>query len=218
MKNNNWYKIFDYLWVIIAIIIFFVSIKYLNDGTLGERVAALGLWGPLIIFILKISTLVFAPLGGTPLYVISGALYGNWYGFLLCFAGDFVGTVICFAIGRKFGTRAIKFFAGSNNMEKIEKAVSLLDNTKSFLKARIAFITIPELVAYAASLSKIKFPKFILLQMPLYIPTGFILVFLGSTVTVLSARYAIYLSLIAIALASIGVWTLSKDYRKIEGM
>ena len=96
--RNKYYKILDYTWAIIAILIFIASIKFLSDGTLGEKVVTMGLWAPLVIFLLKISTLVFAPLGGTPLYVVSGAVYGNLYGFLICFAGDVVGSALCFFI------------------------------------------------------------------------------------------------------------------------
>lgn len=216
-KKSNWYKILDYAWVILAIFVFIATIKYLNDGTLQIKVAALGLWAPIVIVLLKISTLVFAPLGGMPLYILSGALYGTTKGFLLCFVGDIIGTVICFLISRKYGIRAVKFFAGQDNFEKIKKALGILDNTKSFIKARLAFITIPELLAYAAGLSSIKFMKFMLLQIPLYIPTGFILVFLGSTIAQFTAKYAIAVSLIGFVLASLGIWALSRDYRKIEG-
>lgn len=216
--RNKIYKIIDYAWVIVAIFVFIASIKYLNDGTLAERVTALGIWAPLVIIILKISTLVFAPLGGTPLYLISGATYGNINGFILCFAGDCIGSALCFIIGRRYGKQAVKFFVGNGNIEKVERALGLLNNTKSFIKARIAFVSIPELLAYAAGLSKVGFWKFMLLQIPLYIPTGFILVFLGSTVTHFTAKYSILVSLLAVIIASLGIWALSKDYKKIEGM
>ena len=217
MKNRT-YKILDYFWIIFAIIIFIASVKYLNDGTLAGKVSSLGIWAPLVIILLKASTLVFAPLGGSPLYVIAGALYGIKYGFLICFIGDLLGSSLCFLIGRKYGMRAVRFFAGSQNAEKVGKAAGLLHNSKSFIKARIAFITIPELVAYAASLSKISFKKFTLLHTPFSIPTIFIFVFLGSTIVYFTASYAVYISIATIVLASIGIWALSKDYKKIEGM
>ena len=216
-KKNSWYKILNYGWVIIAIIVFIATIKYLNDGTLETKVAALGLWTPIVIILLKISTLVFAPLGGTPIYIISGAIYGPATGFIICFTGDVIGSTVCFSISRKYGIRAVKFFAGRGDVDKVKKIFSLLNNTRSFIKARVASMAIPELIAYAAGLSEIKFLKFLLLQIPLYIPTGFALVFLGSAVERFTAQYAILVSLVAFVLASLGIWTLTKDYRKIEG-
>ena len=216
-KKNNWYKILDYAWVILAIFAFIATIKYLNDGTLQTKVAAFGLWAPLVIIVLKISTLVFAPLGGTPIYIIAGAIYGPMNGFFICLIGDIIGSVICFLISRRYGIKVVEFFVGSGNMGKVKKAFGLLENTRSFIKARIAFISIPELLAYAAGLSNIGFWKFLILHIPLYIPFIFALVFLGSVVAVFTVKYAIFISLAAFIVASIGIWTLSRDYRKIEG-
>lgn len=212
------YKILDYTWVIVAIIVFVATIKLLNDGTLETKVATLGLWAPIVIIVLKASTLVFAPLGGMPLYIISGVLYGTNKGFLLCFVGDLVGSVICFALSRKFGLNVVKFFAGSQNMDKIRGYLGLLNTTRSFLKARLAFAGIPELLAYAAGLSSVSFWKFVLLHIPLYIPIDFVLVFLGSAIAEFTAKFAILVSLGVFALASIGIWALAKDYRKVEAM
>ena len=216
--RNVVYKILDYAWVILAIIVFIASIKYLNDGTLGEKVATLGIWAPIVIVTLKASTLIFAPLGGSPLYIISGAVYGTFAGVALCFVGDVVGTIICFTLSRRYGMKAVRFFAGNSNVDKIQKAVNLLNDTKSFLKARLAFISIPELLAYAAGLSNIGFWKFLILHLPLSIPTGFILVFLGDKVADFTFKYTIILSFVGVVFASLGVWALSKDYRKIEGL
>lgn len=217
-EKTGIYKIVDYAWVIVAILVFIASIKYLNDGTLGQKVEALGLWGPVVIILLKISTLVFAPLGGFPLYIISGALYGTSNGFLLCFLGDIIGSVICFLLSRIYGFKVINLLAGASNMQKIKKIAGLLNNTRSFLKARIAFASIPELIAYAAGLSSIKFNKFLLLHIPFLIPAVFLFVFLGSSIVQFTAKYTILISLVTFAVASIGIWALSKDYRKIEGM
>ncbi len=100
----------------------------------------------------------------------------------------------------------------------VRKAIGLLDKTKSFLKARLAFIGIPEILAYAAGLSNIGFWKFLALHLPFYIPSVLILVLIGSTAAQFTAKYALIISTAGFALASAGIWILSKDYRKLEGM
>jgi uncharacterized membrane protein YdjX (TVP38/TMEM64 family) len=217
-EKSKFYKILDYSWILIAILLFIASIKYLNDGTLGAKVDALGIWAPLVIMLLKISTLVFAPLGGTPLYIIAGVSFGTLEGFLICFVGDVIGSAICFMIGRRFGMRVVRYLAGNQNLRYVEKAVGLLGNTKSFIKARIAFISLPEILAYAAGLSRIGFWKFLFLHSIFYVPVVFVLVATGAAAAQFTAKYAILVSLVGFIVASIGIWFLSKDYRKIEGM
>jgi uncharacterized membrane protein YdjX (TVP38/TMEM64 family) len=216
--KNGVYRVLDYVWILVSIIVFFAAIKLINDGTLEAKVASLGLWAPLVIVLLKASTLVFAPLGGVPLYIIAGALYGPATGLVITFVGDTLGSVICFALSRRYGRRVVNFFAGSMNAGKIERVIGVLNGTRSYIKARIAFTSLPELLAYAAGLSKINFWKFFVLHMPFYLPVNFILVFLGSTVVHFTAKYAVLTSIAAIIAASLGIWALSKDYKKLEGM
>jgi len=98
------------------------------------------------------------------------------------------------------------------------KAVSLLDNTKSFVKARFAFLSMPELLAYAAGLSKIHFWTFASINLLFYIPIDIILVFFGSQFANLSVKYFFLYPLILGIFAASGFFALYKDYQKVEGM
>ncbi len=209
-------KIVEIVWFVILLALFILSFILLKNGVLQERLASFGIWAPLILVILKMSTLIIAPLGGVPLYVLSGALFGSFKGFLLCFLGDFLGSVVCFFIGRRYGQRLVKLFVGENFFQKIKKFTNLLGSTKSYLKARIAVVNVPEILAYAAGLSPINFWKFVILHMPLYIVVDIPLVFLGSQIANFTAKYALVAFVLALLVSGVGFFFLYKDYQKAE--
>lgn len=216
--KNKIEKIIEIVWFFVIILLFIFSIKMLRSGELQIQVEQFGIFAPLLILILKMATLVVAPLGGTPLYVLSGALFGSIKGFIISLFGDIFGSSVCFFLSRKYGVKVLKFFAGSQNVDKILKMVNIVSNTKSFTKARMGFVGMPELLAYASGLSKINFLAFTLINALFYIPVDFILVFLGSKIAELSIEHFLIIPAIVFVFTFIGLVMLYKDYEKLKGM
>ncbi len=211
-------KIIELVWFIVITCLFILSIYLIKSGTLQQEIHKFGFFAPFIVVILKMTTLIIAPLGGTPLYILSGVLFGSVKGFLICLLGDILGSSICFWIGRKYGMRVVRKFVGETLYIKVQSFVDILIDTKSFIKARIAFISLPEILAYGASLSKINFYKFILLHTLFYIPIDFILVFFGSRLLNLTGYYNLLYFVFFAIISIVGFFALYKDYEKIEGM
>jgi uncharacterized membrane protein YdjX (TVP38/TMEM64 family) len=139
---------------------FFIDLKALQ-----ESIAGAGIWAPILYILTKTSTVVFAPLSGTALYVFSVPLFGFWKGVLYSFIGDFIGAVITFYISRFFGRHVVEYFAGKKNMPHIEDTLSLMATPKGFLTMRLAALSMPEIASYAAGLTPINFGFFIVVHM-----------------------------------------------------
>ncbi|MEK7642354.1 MAG: VTT domain-containing protein [Patescibacteria group bacterium] len=225
-RSRKWYrkffmkkeKIIEIIWFVVIVALFIISIKMIRSGELESIVKSFGLWGPLVIILLKITTLVVAPLGGTPLYIISGALFGTTKGLLVCLSGDILGSSLCFWLSRKYGARILNFFAGSQNVDKVLRTVNIISTTRSFVKARIGFISMPELLSYAAGLSRINFWIFSIINTLFYLVADIILVFLGSRLAEFSAKYFLVFPVIIFLIVFSGFVLLYKDYQKAEGM
>ena len=211
-------KIIELIWFAVTTALFIISIKMIKSGELQSQVASFGIFAPFLVIILKMTTLIIAPLGGTPLYVLSGALFGSLKGFGISLLGDILGSSACFFLSRKYGVDILNFFAGHQNVEKILKTVNIISNTESFIKARFGFISMPELLSYASGLSRINFLTFTIINTVFYIPVDFVLVFLGARLTELSAKYFLIIPAIVLMFTLSGFVMLYKDYEKIEGM
>jgi len=211
-------KIIEIIWLVVTVTLFIVSIYFTKNGELQSQISSFGLIAPLVIAVLKITTLVVAPLGGLPLYIISGGLFGSFYGFLLCFVADVVGCNICFLLSRKYGMKVLSFFVGSEYVEKIIKIVGVLGNTKSFIKARMAFIYSPEFFSYGVGITHVNFWKFTIINSLFLIPVDIVSVFFGSKLAELSTQNTVIMSLVVFLLITLGLLSIYKDYQKAEGM
>ncbi len=219
MKNNQ--KYIEFLWLVFLFILFIMSIQMVKDGSLGEKISSLGIWAPVIFILLKISTLVLAPLGGTPLYLIAGNLFGSFNGYLFTLIGDIVGSTICFVLSRTYGNKIIVKLVGSNFLEKITNSMKVLENTKSFVKARILMFAMPEVLAYASGLTNIKFSVFSIINSMFYVISNFVLVFFGYYFINFASKHAITTYTLALIISIISLWWLYKDHRnitRVEGM
>ena len=211
-------KILEFAWLIVVIGLFVVSIKLIRSGELEAYVASFGIWAPIAVFILKISTLVIAPLGGFPLYVIAGALFGSWYGFLICFIADVVGTSICFLLSRHYGTRVLGFFVGAENMGRVERIVNIVHNKWSFVRTRLLFSSSPEFFAYGVGLTRVSFWFFFIINLLFIIPIDLLSVFLGSKIATLTSEHTFLYIGVLLTFGVLAFWFLYKDYQKAEGM
>ena len=217
LKNKK-ESITQIIWFVVVTALFVFSFKLLRSGELQTVLENLGFWAPFLVIVLKMTTLIIAPLGGTPIYVLSGAVFGPTLGFILVMVGDILGSSVCFFISRKYGERVLKTFVGENNLDQVLKTVNIISTTKSFIKARLGFVSMPELLSYAAGLSKIKFSTFTLINSIFYVPVVFLYVFFGAALVELSVKYFFILPSIILIFSISGFLLLYKDYEKVEGM
>lgn len=155
---------------------------YFGISEVQETVQSAGLLAPLVLVLAKASTLIFAPLGGSPLYPLAGALFGFWKGAALLVLGDALGAVVCFYISRIFGRHLVEKMIG-DDQKFLSRARRMMATTKGFLIARVCFMPAPEISAYAAGLTHISFIRFFPIQIAVgLIPTA-ILAGVGSVLT-----------------------------------
>ncbi len=154
---------------------FFVSIE-----KLGELVGRIGIFGPLLLIALKASTIVFAPLSGSPLYPLAGALFPPWLGFSYIVLGDMLGAVISFYISRRYGRRVVERFLSKSNTVFLDAALSYIATLKGFLIARIVFSPLPEVASYAAGLTALPFVPFFVIHSAVGLVPAAILVWFGA--------------------------------------
>jgi uncharacterized membrane protein YdjX (TVP38/TMEM64 family) len=141
-----------------------------------------GVWAPVVFVFTKASTMVFAPLSGSPLYPVAGALFGFWKGFWILTLGDFLGGTISFWIARVYGLKITERFVKSES-SLIKKILTHLGTLKGFIFARICFMPMPEIVCYAAGLTKMSYMQFIIVHMLVSIPMTAVLVGAGALFT-----------------------------------
>lgn len=193
-----------------------IGAAYLVTVTIGidrlrEIVTSAGILGPIVIVLLKMSTIIVVPLGGGPIYAIAGAVFGFWSGLLFTLIGDLIGFSVAFYISRLWGRPLVQFLVPKAQLPAVENILVRGGALRSFIKARIAFVALPEVFAYAAGLSAVSFLVFLPIQIIPHIPTVALIVFFGDALLAGNPVYLVSATALAAALMILGGWWFHRD-------
>jgi len=215
VKISNRELVKDILWIGIILLIFYFSIRLIGAENIQEKVAAAGIFGPLILIIVKASTVVFAPLGGVPVYLAAGTLFGFLKGLLYILIGDFIGFTISFHISRFFGKKIATYFLSKKGMSAIRDVIVHMGTTKGLVQSCFVFIGFPEAVSYGAGLTKVPYLKFISIIMMIWIIPAAVVVFLGKAVAQnFGASSLTIINILIVSIVFAGVFWLHNQAQK----
>ena len=155
-----------------------IAFYFLDIEEMRVQIERAGLWAPLLFIFAKATTIVVAPLGGSPLYPIAGALFGFWKGIFLLVIGDAIGGAVFFFLSRIFGRKLVERMIGNEGM--LVSALEMMGTVKGFFIARVCLAAFPELASYAAGLTKLRFLPFIVIYSVIGIAPALVGVSLGS--------------------------------------
>ncbi len=172
-------------------ILVLIGLTFIFDiEALKSWVINAGVWAPLLFIGLKATTIVIAPLSGSPLYPLVGLLFGFFPGIFFVALGDFLGYTIAFCISRFFGKAFAHRFISKNQTGLLARVVDRIGDGKGFFYASLALGVFPELLAYGAGLSRLPYLKFIFILWPITLVTSTLLVLFGSIINPDSGSFA----------------------------
>lgn len=162
--------------LLIVILAIGATLYFLDFTNIKDTILKAGIWAPVILILAKAMTIVFAPLSGSALYPVAGAIFGFWPGLIYILIGDAIGSIVSFSISRRFGQKIVERMLSAKNMPTAHKIISMIETTRGFLFARVCFSPMPEIVSYAAGLTKISFWRFFIIHNAVGIIPSIILV------------------------------------------
>jgi len=198
--------------VIILLVGYFFNIEYIKI-----LVAKAGFWGPMVIIIAKILTIVVAPLSGAPLYLLAGVFFGFPLGLVYVAIGDFIGYTTSFYIARVFGRQVVNRFISLNEQALFTRIVVHLGTFKGYIQSCFIFFPLPELLSYGVGLTSLAYWKFIIVLFPgSCLITGLIVLtgdYFGQSDSSLILMGL--LPFMGFIMVIAGIWFFSKNIRKI---
>jgi uncharacterized membrane protein YdjX (TVP38/TMEM64 family) len=141
-------------------------IEYIQDpAAFTLKMQNLGAWGPVVFMSLNIAQVLLAIIPGGPFEVAAGALWGPFWGTLMCDVAMSIGGVITFLFVRKFGMKFIERFVKREEIESV-KFLKSTDKSTSLL---FLFFLLPgtpkDLMCYVVGLTDIKVGTWILINL-----------------------------------------------------
>jgi uncharacterized membrane protein YdjX (TVP38/TMEM64 family) len=124
-------------------------------------IAQAGPLAPLIFVPICALSLILAPLSGSSVYIVGGALFGKGYGFVLSLAATLLGCNANFWISRLFGRKVAARFIGHSNMDELDQTMQRIKSHHSVFYMAIIMPLSQDIVSYAAGLTKLRYRDFL---------------------------------------------------------
>ena len=170
-------------------------------------VDAHGIWSRLAFVGMVVFQVLIAVIPGEPIEIGGGYAFGVWEGTLWCVVGSGIGSVIIFALVRRFGVRLVELFF---SMEKIRSLKFLQNDRRRDTIAFVIFLlpgTPKDLVSYFVGLTPMKLSTWLFISMVARLPSVVTSTAGGSALS--SQNYITALVVFAVAAGlSIGGWFL----------
>ena len=127
--------------------------------------------GSLIFVAIQMFQVFFALIPGEPIEIAAGAIFGWWYGLLLCMAGGFAATVCIFLLTRKFGRKFTYIVFAEDKLRGLrfmqnEKRVELVFALLFFIPG-----TPKDILTYIGGLTNVNAKRFLLIATFFKIPS-----------------------------------------------
>ncbi|MBQ6818604.1 MAG: TVP38/TMEM64 family protein [Clostridia bacterium] len=176
-------------------------------------VDAHGIWSRLAFVGMVVFQVLIAVIPGEPIEIGGGYAFGFWEGTLWCVVGIGIGSVLIFALVRRFGVRLVELFF---SMEKIRSLKFLQNDRRRDTIAFVIFLlpgTPKDLVSYFVGLTPMKLSTWLFISMVARLPSVVTSTAGGSALS--SQNYITALVVFAVAAGlSIGGWLLYNWFMK----
>lgn len=141
-------------------------INFIEDpASLQIWIKDAGVWGPIVFMLLNTAQVLLAIIPGGPFEVAAGALFGPWFGALLCDIAMTAGGMITFFFVRKYGMKFIELFVDRKEIE----SVKFLHTNEKYESLLFSFFLLPgtpkDLMCYVVGLTDIKWYKWLLINL-----------------------------------------------------
>lgn len=158
---KNWKEIIRVMVVVFGLS--FVSVMmsgWLRTDMMQEKIALLGIWGPVVVILYVTASHIFAPLAGTPGVVAALSVYGPIAGWVYVYLASILSATINFYIARSLGRVWVVRLAGKESINRIDRFVNIM-GTRLLIMARLFGFPVYEFVSYAAGFTAIPFSKYL---------------------------------------------------------
>lgn len=158
--KKNYKKITKNVFLVILLVVFIYFFASISEETLEAVTARLGWLGLFFLALVFVGTHVFAPVSGTPFYLMGIRLYGYETILVLFYCTSMISATICFFIARKWGRRMVTKLVGKDMMARIDETVAF-NETSILTVGRTLGYCFFEFTSYALGLTAISFKRYI---------------------------------------------------------
>jgi uncharacterized membrane protein YdjX (TVP38/TMEM64 family) len=188
------------VWLVVmdAPIVRFVVRLYRDKYFLRDTVLAWGWMAPLVFIVLQALQVVVSPIPGEITGPVGGALFGTTWGVVYSTVGLTIGTMICFAIGRKWGEPLVRPWLSEHHWDRLNFIVEAEGAILCFILYLIPGFP-KDIISYLFGISPMPFWVFALVSTVARVPGTWIGSYFGAHVGEHQYLYAIAFFAVVVA-------------------
>lgn len=119
-----------------------------------------GPWAPVLFVGLCVLSLMVAPLSGSSLFIVGGALFGKEKAFLLSLIGSLIGCSLNFWISKKLGRQVVGRLVGHDSLNELDRFTGQINGHRGVFYLMLILPISQDIVSYAAGLTPISYSRF----------------------------------------------------------
>jgi uncharacterized membrane protein YdjX (TVP38/TMEM64 family) len=174
-----------------------------------EWVQGLGAEGPLAVMALEVAQVLLAPIPGQAIDAVSGYLFGVWLGTLYAAAGIAAGSLLNFALARRFGRPLVTRLIKPETLGRLDDLANRGGALFFFLIWLFPFVP-DDLACLASGLTPMPTRQFLILMITGRVPGILISTWIGARASAISPLWWGVL-LAALALGAVAVWRWGEE-------
>ncbi len=167
-------------------------------------VEGLGAWGPLAIVAMEVGQVLLAPIPGQAIDAVSGYLFGVWWGTFYAGIGIAAGSLLSFALARRFGRPLLERFLKPEALTRLDQLAQRGGALFFFLIWLFPFVP-DDLACLASGLTPMSLRQFLILMVLGRTPGILVSTWLGAEAGQIRPMWWIAL-LASLTLAALAVW------------
>lgn len=170
---------------------------------LRTRIEAMGMWGPVALIVFSLVQVLIAPLPGYPLVIVSGLLYGTWWGAFYANVGMLLSGTIAMLLTRRYGRPLALRFVESSHLDRFE---GLLSSDNLWLWFVIMLLPTGDFPYFIAGLSKVTFRNFFIAMFLGRVPFTYVVTNAAERSAELPSNAILLVTLLMIAIGIVAYW------------
>lgn len=180
-----------------------LSLLLADRGALRLWVESLGAWGPVALVLLGIVQVLVAPLPGYPIVLVSGVLFGTFWGAIYANLGILLAGMLAAWLARLYGRPLVDRFVEKAHFERVER---LLENDNPWFWFLVLFLPTGDLPYFAAGLSRVSMRNYFFALCAARLPFTFALTYAAARATTLPREQLILLAAAVLLLGGVAYW------------
>lgn len=121
-----------------------------------------GNWAPIVFVLLCAASLIVAPLSGSSLFIVGGALFGKDIAYGLSLLASILGCSTNFWISRKLGRSVVSHLVGQGSLKELDKFTGRLKGNRGIFYLTLIMPLSQDIVSYAAGLTPLSYSRFLI--------------------------------------------------------